>query len=306
VVARVSPPKAERVRRPRRTARFVALGAVAVAAILSLSGCSAKDAFALGWPHGGISVQSHEMYNLWIGTVIAAAIVGIVVYFLIFWCIIRYRKRGDELPAQTRYNLPLEMIYTVVPFLIVAVLFYYTAVAETNVNKLSAHPDVTVQIVAFKWNWQFNYLDGTATMPDGSAVTTIGDSSYVPELVVPIGETIRFDETSRDVIHSFWVPELLFKRDVFPGNVENVFQVTIVQTGEFVGRCAELCGTYHSQMNFELDAVTPDQYKQFIQLKQQGMSTPAALLQLGVNQANGGYATTTEPFNTSRTSNNAT
>ena len=304
VVARVTPPRAERARvadvRGRRTGRFVALTAVAFAAVLTLSGCSAKDAFALGWPHGGISKQSNEMYNLWIGTVIAALITGLVVYVLIFWCIIRYRKKkgaDDELPVQTRYNLPIELIYSVIPFLIIAVLFYYTAVAETNVDKLSKHPDVTVEVVAFKWNWQFNYLDTTAKMPDGSPVTTIGDSSYIPVLVVPTGESVQFVETSRDVIHSFWVPELLFKRDVFPGNVQNRFQVTITTAGAYVGRCAELCGTYHSQMNFELRAVSPADYQTFIADRQKGMTTPQALVAIGES----GYATTTQPFQTGRT-----
>jgi heme/copper-type cytochrome/quinol oxidase subunit 2 len=160
VVARGSGRDAE-TRSPRRQiGRIAALCVVAVASAVTLSGCSAKNAFALGWPHGGISKQSHEMYNLWIGTVIAAAVVGLIVYALIFWCIIRYRKRkgsDDTLPAQTRYNLPIELIYTVIPFLIIAVLFYYTARAETDVDKISAHPDVTVSVIAFKWNWEFQY-----------------------------------------------------------------------------------------------------------------------------------------------------
>jgi cytochrome c oxidase subunit 2 len=306
VVARVTPPAAERSRaasvRGRRTGRFVTLGAIAVAAVLTLSGCTGKDALALGWPTNPISKQGHEMYNLWIGTVIAAAVTGIVVYALIFWCIIRYRKKGgsdEELPAQTRYNLPIELIYSVIPFLIIAVLFYYTAVTETNVDKLSKHPDVTVEVVAFKWNWQFNYLDSTAKMPDGTPVTTIGDSSYIPVLVLPTGESVQFVETSRDVIHSFWVPSLLFKRDVFPGNVQNRFQVTLTTTGAYVGRCAELCGTYHSQMNFELRVVSPADYQTYIADRQKGMTTPQALAALGM--PNNGYATTTRPFQTGRT-----
>ncbi|HEY1486626.1 MAG TPA: cytochrome c oxidase subunit II [Micromonosporaceae bacterium] len=292
----------------RRIGRAAALCVIAIASAVTLSGCSAKNAFALGWPWGGITTQSNEMYNLWIGTVIAAAVVGLVVYALIFWCVIRYRKRkgsDDTLPAQTRYNLPIELIYTVIPFLIIAVLFYYTARAETDVDKISAHPQVSVKVVAFKWNWEFQYLNGDAKMPDGSPVTEIGNSSYVPILVLPTDKTIEFTETSEDVIHSFWVPELLFKRDVFPGNLVNHFQVTIVKTGAYVGRCAELCGTYHSQMNFELYAVTPANYATYLADRQAGMSTPQALVAIGYTQ-NNGYATTTQPFNTSRTANTAT
>jgi len=286
----------------RRAALAVVLGATA----LLLSGCSWSKVLGLGWPNG-ITPEAHLNRELWIGSVIASLVVGVIVWGLIFWCVIAYRKRRTdvELPVQTRFNLPIELIYTVVPFLIIAVLFFYTARTESNVDKITAKPQVTVGVVAFKWNWQFNYLDASAKMPNGQPVTEIGDSSYVPILVLPTNRTIEFDEHSQDVLHSFWVPELLFKRDVFPGNVTNHFEVTIEKTGAYVGRCAELCGTYHSQMNFELYAVTPQQYAQYIADKQQGMATPAALRDIGYTQ-NNGYATTTHPFNTSRTADTAT
>jgi cytochrome c oxidase subunit 2 len=298
VVAGGSPARPE-IRGRSRLGRWVAAGAAAVSAVLLLSGCSVKQAFSLGWPQGGISDQAHKMYNLWIGSVIAALVVGAFVWGLIFWCIIRYRKRSDELPPQTRYNLPIEMLYTVVPFLIIAVLFYYTAVVETNVDKVRPNPDVTVDVVAFKWNWQFVYPEDKDA--SNQPVSTIGTSDYVPVLVVPIHERIRFVEHSQDVIHSFWVPDLLFKRDVFPGNVYNTFEVTIDQTGAYVGRCAELCGTYHSEMNFEMRVVTADAYQKFIADKKAGMSTPEALQDIG--QAP--FATTTHPFNTDRTARSA-
>jgi cytochrome c oxidase subunit II len=226
--------------------------------------------------------------------VVAALIVGVLVWGLIFWCVIRYRKRGDELPLQTRFNLPIELLYTVAPFLVIAVLFYYTATAQTYVDKVSKNPDVKVQVVAFKWNWEFRYLDNSAKAADGQAISTAGASDYVPVLVLPTHKSILFYETSKDVIHSFWVPELLFKRDVFPGNVENKFQVTIDQEGAYVGRCAEFCGAYHSMMNFEVRAVTPADYESFIAARKQGLSTPEALKKIGQQ----GFATTTHPFDT--------
>jgi cytochrome c oxidase subunit 2 len=307
VVARGSGLAAGSRAKSQRIRRAVTLGVVAIGAALALSGCSAKNAFALGWPHGGISTQSQQMYNLYIGSVIAAAVVGIVVYALIFWCIIRYRRRGTELPVQTRYNLPIELIYSVIPFLIIAVLFYYTARTETSVDEISAHPDVTIGINAFKWNWEFDYPDTAKT--GGAQVSEIGDSSYIPILVVPTDKTIEFVEHSQDVIHSFWVPSLLFKRDVFPGNVVNRFQVDIHTGGAYVGRCAELCGTYHSQMNFELLAVSPDQYAKYLAARQGGMSTPNAIMTLGLPESwtgPQGYAVTTHPFDTSRTDSTAT
>jgi cytochrome c oxidase subunit 2 len=166
-------------------------------------------------------------------------------------------------------------------------------VIQTNVNKLSDNPDVTVEVVAFKWNWQFNYMTGPDTQAGAQTIaTTTGASDYIPVLVVPTGKTIRIEEHSKDVIHSFWVPDMLFKRDVFPGNVRNVFQVTIDQEGAYVGRCAELCGTYHSMMNFEVRAVSPDKYQQFLDAKKAGKTTPQAMQAIGLEP----YATKTFPF----------
>jgi cytochrome c oxidase subunit 2 len=286
-------------RRTRSKGRIAALGLVAVAAVTLLSGCSFRNAFAFGWPHG-VSTQSKAMYDMWTGTAMAALAVGVFVWALIFWCIIRYRKRGDELPVQTRYNMPIEALYTILPFLVIAVLFFYTVKAQTTVDEIKPNPAVTVDVTAFKWNWQFTYEGEAAKGADGAQVTTIGDSDYIPVLVLPVGERVRFVESSKDVIHSFWVPELLFKRDVFPGNVVNKFEVTLDKTGAYVGRCAELCGTYHSQMNFEMRVVSPGDYDKFIAAKVSGLSTPDALRAIGQEP----FATTTEPFDTSRTSSN--
>lgn len=285
----------------RARRRAVGLSAMSVITVTLLAGCNVGAAFdGFGWPQGGITQQSERMYDLWVGSVVAALAVGFFVWGLIFWCVAAYRrKRGDaDLPTQTRFNLPIEILYTVLPFLVIAVLFYYTAVVQTDVNKLTKNPDATVEVVAFKWNWQFNYLSS----PDVNAEkveSTPGDSNYIPVVVVPVGQTVRFIEHSNDVIHSFWVPELLFKRDVFPGNVINEFEVNVTQTGSYVGRCAELCGTYHSMMNFELRAVTPEKYAQFVAALKAGKSTPEALTAIGETP----YATTTTPFPTLRTAN---
>jgi cytochrome c oxidase subunit II len=276
-----------------RSRRLVGAAVVGAAVVWLLGACSVDEAFAFGWPKP-ITPQGQRMFDLWIGAVIAALAVGAFVYALIFWCVIAYRKRGDQLPVQTRFNLPLELIYTVVPVLVISVLFYYTAVAQTYVNENPKNPDVTVFVDAFKWNWKFSYKDTQG--PDGQPVYTVGTSDYIPVLVVPTNKTIRFVEHSTDVIHSFWVPSMLFKRDVFPGNVYNEFQTTILQPGPYVGRCAELCGTYHSMMNFEVRAVSPEKYTQFISAKAKGMTTPQALEAIGEKP----YATTTQPFDTKR------
>lgn len=291
--------------RPRVAVRIAGLGLSGSALLMLLSGCSLDgvgNAFGhFGWPGKGITLQAHRMYDLWIASVIAALIVGIFVWGLIFWCVIRYRKRGDELPVQTRFNMPMEVLYTVTPVLIVAVLFYYTAIVQTDVDKLSKNPDQVVEVVAFKWNWQFNYRDGIGEEAN-TVASTVGSSDVIPLLVLPTGEKIRIEETSKDVIHSFWVPEILFKRDVFPGSIRNKFEFTLDKEGRYVGRCAELCGTYHAFMQFELVVVSPERFDTFLQAKQGGASTQEAMGAIGYT-GDQQYAVTTEPFNTRRQKN---
>jgi len=272
--------------------RAVGLAVSAVAVTTLLAGCSVDSAFAgFGWPKG-ITEQGDRMYDLWIGSVVAALVVGVFVWGLIFWCVVRYRKRGDELPPQTRYNMPFEILYTVAPFVVIAVLFFYTAIIQTDVDRLSKNPDVNVEVIASKWNWQFVYTDTKG--PDGKPITTVGADDYIPVLVLPAGKSVQFKETSRDVIHSFWVPELLFKRDVFPGKIRNEFEVTIDRQGVYIGRCAELCGAYHSMMNFEVRVVSSADYDRYLQLRQQGQSTPDALRAIGQEP----YSIRTRPFDT--------
>jgi cytochrome c oxidase subunit 2 len=291
--------------RPRAAVRIAGLALGGTTLLVLLSGCSVESfgkAFGnFGWPSNGISLQAHQMYDLWIASVIAALVVGFFVWGLIFWCVIRYRKRGDELPVQTRFNMPMEVLYTVTPILIVVVLFYYTAIVQTNVDKLSRNPDQVVQIVAFKWQWEFDYRDGMGEQAK-TVASTVGSADVIPLLVLPVGEKIRFEETSKDVIHSFWVPELLFKRDVFPGNVRNTFEVTLDKTGRYVGRCAELCGTYHAFMQFELVAVTPAQFDTYLAARKNGATTQEGMNAIGY-QGDQAYAVTTSPLNTRRQAN---
>jgi cytochrome c oxidase subunit 2 len=285
-----------------RTVRIARLVVGGVLLVVVLAGCTRagiEDKLRFGWPRG-ITDQARDMRVLWTWSSVAALIVGVIVWGLMFWCAIFYRRRGTELPRQTKYNLPLEFLYTVVPFVIIAVLFYYTAVTENRVTSLSATPDTTVHVLAFKWNWEFQYADKRDPQTN-DFVYTIGSSDEIPVLVLPEGKKVRFTETSNDVVHSFWVPEFLFKRDVFP-TPENQFQLTATKAGSYVGRCAELCGTYHSQMNFEVRVVSDNQYHQYLDaLARFGNADPDR--QSKALQAIGqpGLATTTHPFDTDRT-----
>jgi cytochrome c oxidase subunit II len=287
------------VARGSRLARGAALGLLGVVA---LTGCTPNNEFwRWGWPNG-VTDEAVEMRNLWIWSVIAALSIGIGVWGLILWSVVRHRKRGDELPKQTAYNLPLEIVYTIIPFLIIAGLFFFTVVTQNRVQERSPDPDVRIAVNAFKWNWQFVYSDTTG--PDGEPVNTVGTSDEIPILVLPTDETIRFEVASSDVIHSFWVPEFLFKLDVIPGNEngrDNVFQVTVNQPGAFVGRCAELCGTYHAYMNFEVRAVSPADYDAYLAARESGQSTFDALESIGQP----GEAVTTHPWDLAHDSQRA-
>lgn len=247
---------------PGRVRRAVRLAAVLLPASLLAAGCDARETyeqvFGVGFPRP-ITEQAQEIYDLWLGSSAAAAAVGVFVWALVLWAGFRYRKKSDELPRQVRYNLPIEILYTAVPFVIIAVLFYYTTITQNVVNDLTPEKDggadVTIGVVGFQWNWAFNYLD------DGVAV--IGETTQPAVLTLPTDRRIRFIETSPDVIHSFWVPEFLFKRDVIPGR-ENTFEITLTKQGEYTGRCAEFCGEKHSAMNFIVRVVSPQEYDRYV------------------------------------------
>ena len=280
--------------RGNRLARVAALGLLGVP---TLSGCTPDNEFwRWGWP-SGITEQSQDVKELWIWSVIAALIVGILVWALMGWSMIRHRKRGDALPRQTAYNLPLEIVYSIIPFLIIAGLFFFTVVVQNKVQDRTDDPDVNITVQAFKWNWEFLYADTADDEAD--QVSTVGNSEEIPILVLPTGRSIQFYLRSADVIHSFWVPEFLFKLDVIPGNEngrDNVFQVTIDQgqEGAYVGRCAELCGTYHAYMNFEIRVVSGDDYDRYLDLREGGASTYDALQQ--VDPELGGASVSTQPW----------
>ena len=261
------------------------------------------------------------MRTLWTWSSVAALVVGVIVWGLIFWCCARYRRKSDHvLPRQTKYHLPIEIAYSIAPFVIIAVLFYYTAITENYVDKLSKNPDALVQVDAFQWNWQFEYQknEGTPTtyaaqtsagVADpgvGQPLSTVGSSTEIPVLVVPVNKKVQIVEHSLDVIHSFWVPEFLFKRDVIPMPKDNRFEFTATKIGSYVGRCAELCGTYHSQMNFEVRVVSDADYDKYLAALKSIGSTDSARQSKALSAIGGSpCATTTHPFNTDRQSQSA-
>jgi cytochrome c oxidase subunit 2 len=243
-------------RRPSR--RRASLAIVAGFVVLAVSGCSQQDVDQwrrLGFPEPATE-QAPRILTLWQGSWTAAIAVGLVVWGLVVWSSIFHRKKGEDLPPQVRYNVPIEAIYTVVPFIIILVLFYFTARDESELRKLHDDPDVTVNAVGKRWSWDFNYLDEN--------VYVTGTPGEPPTLVLPESKRVRFQLTSPDVIHSFWVPAWLFKLDVIPGRT-NEFEVTPDKQGTFAGKCAELCGLDHARMLFSVRVVSATEYDAFIQ-----------------------------------------
>ncbi|MGH3625874.1 MAG: aa3-type cytochrome oxidase subunit II [Sciscionella sp.] len=308
-----------------RAARTAKIGGLLALVAIAASGCSGQQIIRFGWPKG-VTPEAHQMRLLWTWSGIAALIIGVIVWGLIAWTVIFHRKKGDGLPRQFQYNHSLEIVYTVLPLVIVVVLFYFTTVVQNNVLR-HVKPDVPVNVVAFQWNWEFDYPNTQIKDPSGKPVPgpdgkpqivrTIGTSQEIPLLVLPINKTIGYTLRSNDVIHSFFVPDFHFKRDVFPypnkNDQDDYFVNSIDQPGEFVGRCAELCGTYHSMMNFEVRALPDKIFNRYISLREQ--INPQTNLPYNAQEAlskiNCGpklcapHAITTAPFDTSRTSRHA-
>ncbi|MFB6725937.1 cytochrome c oxidase subunit II [Kribbella sp. NPDC056345] len=249
-----------RATRPAKR-RLLAAAATVLGTVL-LTGCSSETTEQwkrLGLPEAA-SDRTEAVRSLWIGAWIAALIIGVAVWALILYVVVRYRKRNDEAPKQVRYNLPLEVLYTLAPFAIIGVLFFYTVEHGNQITRMSGTPQHTVNVVGQQWQWTFNYKE---QVNGQEGVWETGTLDKPAELWLPVNESVHFDLTSPDVIHSFWIPSFYFKLDVIPGRT-NKFEVTPTKTGTFAGKCAELCGLYHSRMIFSVKVVTRAEYDQHL------------------------------------------
>ncbi len=263
----------------RQLRRWLPRTALAVGLVTMTAGCKSTTFTRLGLVPPQTR-QGQTVIDLWQGSWIAAFAVGALVWGLIIWAIIFYRKRADRVPHQVRYNLPIEIMYTVVPFVMIGVLFFFTARDENQIDSLSAHPNVVVNVTGFQWSWAFQYpqyaVSGSKALCGNADVcqlgpqwngTIPGNEDRLPLLEIPVHETVRFNLTSADVIHSFWVIPFEFKRDVVPGH-PNHFQVYTTKTGSSIGRCSELCGLYHSRMLFRVRIVPQAQFNAWIHAQQ--------------------------------------
>ena len=200
--------------------------------------------------HQGATTESRSVFHLWQGFSIGAVVIGGFVTVLFVYAIIRFRRKGDNIPRQAQYHLPAEVLYTVVPILVVFGLFAATLVVE---NKEVADPktSVTVDVNAFQWGWKFTY--------PGTETVVIGQTTQDPTMVIPVNTNVHINLTSTDVIHGFYVRSFNFSRYALPG-VLNQFTLDAVNTRLYHGQCTQLCGLYHSLMFFNVDVVTQSQY----------------------------------------------
>lgn len=208
-----------------------------------------------------VSKQASDTLRLWQGFFIASGVVGAIVVGLITFAVLRYRRRSDDIPSQKSDNPRIEFIYTTIPILAVIVLFVLAMAVEGTVTRTDPRPDLIVEVTSYQWGWRFDYPDRGVSI-SGSGIEN------PPVLVLPEGKTARLRLHSLDVIHSFWVPALLQKRDMIPGRV-NTMDVTPTKLGTSDGKCAEFCSLDHGRMIFTLEVVRPADFNAALERAQQ-------------------------------------
>jgi cytochrome c oxidase subunit 2 len=214
------------------------------------------------------TTEARDIASLYTIFLAAAAVVAAIVLGLATWSVIRYRAgrtggpvgpgTADDLPPQVHGNTRLEILWTVLPAVTIAVLFGFTLVTLARVDTVEpveAERGAEIDVTAFRWGWTFTY--------PAEGITVSGFQEPGPEVVVPVGEPITVRLGSADVVHSFYVPRFLFKRDAVPGR-ENVFQFTVEEAGSYGGQCAEFCGLYHSRMPFTVTAMPRSDYEAWL------------------------------------------
>ncbi len=228
--------------------RLAAFAALAVMVSL-VAGCGSFG------PPRPVTSEAREIEWLYYFVLIIAVVIWALVTGLILFAVVRYRRKptDTELPPQIHGNNVLEIIWTVIPTIIVGVMFAFSFSTLNKVDAVAAS-DIRITAVAAQFQWSFEYRSA-----DGQTVLF---EQLAPEMTVPAGKTIHLNLRSKDVIHAFYVPQFLFKRDVVPGR-DNSFDFT-VDPGDagqtFRGQCAELCGTFHGSMLFTVKALSPADY----------------------------------------------
>ncbi|GAA5097461.1 cytochrome c oxidase subunit II [Microbacterium yannicii] len=247
---------------------------IATAAVLA--GCTPTElhGFLPGFTEDGQAATNHTdmVAGLWVNSWIVLLAVGIITWGLMGWAAIAYRRRKGQmgLPVQLRYNMPIEIFYTIVPLILVIGFFAFTARDQTVLETQYDEPDVSITAIGKQWAWDFQYNGET----DDDTVWSMGvqaqpapngdiDQAALPTLYLPVDQTVKIKLQSRDVIHSFWIIDFLYKKDMYIGR-DNYWSFTPTREGTYAGKCAELCGEYHSAMLFNVEVVSEDEYEDYL------------------------------------------
>jgi cytochrome c oxidase subunit II len=242
-----------------------------VAIAMVLAGCTQEQ--LQGWLPGDSETTNHtgRIIGLWTTSWIVLLVVGVITWGLVIWAAVVYRRRKGQsaLPVQLRYNLPVEIFYTIVPLILVLGFFAFTARDQAAIETDPGDPDVTIEVFGKRWGWDFNYLSDDVHYQGIQAQVLEGgggaiDQDQLPVLYLPVNKKVEIDIESRDVIHSFWVIDFLYKKDMIPGKTNHMY-FTPTKEGTYQGKCAELCGEYHSLMLFTVEVVSQEEYDAYIE-----------------------------------------
>ena len=245
-------------RAQHRAGHRARIAGLVLAGTLVLAGCGSYQ---------GVTEQSREVYHLYNILFVVAAVIFVLVEGAILWAALRYRRTDDQLPPQFHGNNLLEVAWTVIPLLIVATLFWLSWQALSKVDAQAGNPDVTVNVTGFQWQWQFTFEGEKVRVEEGQPpqdLTLKGTIPRPPTIYLPVGKTIHFNLQAKEVIHAFYIPEFLFKRDAIPGWT-NSFEVTIEKAGSYHGQCAQFCGLSHNDMHFTIKAVSLPEYRAWVE-----------------------------------------
>ncbi|MDQ1571192.1 MAG: cytochrome c oxidase subunit [Actinomycetota bacterium] len=240
---------------------------IAVVISLVLAGCTQQQLVGFLPTTPGTTNHVDRVIGLWNTSWIVLLVVGVVTWGLILWAAIVYRRRKGQvgLPVQLRYNLPIEIFYTVVPLILVLGFFAFTARDQNEIEKPMADPQVKIEVYGQRWAWTFNYLDEQVYSAgvQASVKEDGGLAAPLNVLHLPVGKRVQIDIKSRDVAHSFWIVNFLYKKDMIPGKTNYMYFIP-EKIGTYQGKCAELCGQYHSLMLFQVKVESQSDYDAYI------------------------------------------
>lgn len=234
-------------RRPRGAATS---GALFAGLALLVAGCLPEPATSEGR-------RIAELYDT---VLVLALIVCFIVWGLLTVAIVRYRRRPtrdepDAIPPQIGGHIGLEALWTIVPLITIFGIFGLTLMTLDNIESRQGSEPIELHVEAFRWGWRMSYPT------EGVALEGVLEPG--PQAVVPAGRPLLITLTSADILHSFYVPDFLYKRDAVPG-LANVFELTVEREGTYTGQCAEFCGLFHARMPFSIRAVSEADYQSWL------------------------------------------